>query len=249
MSAVTLEQLKEVLDEKLRPLREEVSDLRTELNDATAFLNLANQKYEEILKQHKKHEQDHNDICAENSILRSTVQTLEQRLNQVKDELNDTNQYLRRECLEIQGIPVPKDDKHEDTNAIVIKLGKLMGLDLNEDDISTSHRLPANKKSKTHPKIIAKFVRRDVREKFYRARTKLKTFTTKDLDYSMENPIYINESLTEKNKELFRDCLKAKKDLNYSFIWTNYGKIYMRKSASSESIHIKDKLTLQKISV
>ena len=169
MSAVTLEQLKEVLDEKLRPLREEVSNLRTKLNDATAFLNLANQKYEEILKQHKKHEQDHNDICAE--------------------------------------------------------------------------------KSKTHPKIIAKFVRRDVREKFYRARTKLKTFTTKDLDYSMENPIYINESLTEKNKELFRDCLKAKKDLNYSFIWTNYGKIYMRKSASSESIHIKDKLTLQKISV
>lgn len=115
-----------------------------------------------------KYEQDHKEICTENSILRSTIQTLEQRLNQVKDELNDTNQYLLRNCLEIQGISSgPKDGKHEDTNATVVKIGELMGLHLSEDDILSSHRLPANKKSKTnHPKNIVKFVRLDARETF-----------------------------------------------------------------------------------
>ena len=80
------------------------------------------------------------------------------------------NQYGRRDCCEISGLPV---EHGEDTNKLVINLGSQMGLNLTESDISVSHRLPNNnsyssrlKQGKVNrvsqiPKLIVKFVRRD----------------------------------------------------------------------------------------
>ena len=48
-----------------------------------------------------------------------------------------------------------------------------------------------------------------------------------------ESPItrfFIAESLTRKNKELFK---KARKSLNCKFIWTNQGRIYLRESSDT----------------
>ena len=48
------------------------------------------------------------------------------------------------------------------------------------------------------------------------------------MGYTEDNKIFISESLTESNRELFQQCLEAKKDLNYDFVWTRNRKIYMR---------------------
>ena len=58
------------------------------------------------------------------------------------------------------------------------------------------------------PAIIVKFVRREVRENFYRGRKRLKSASTADLGFSEAKKIYINESLTQKNEELFKDCFE-----------------------------------------
>ena len=51
-----------------------------------------------------------------------------------------------------------------------------------------------------------------------------------------ESPItrfFIAESMTRKNKELFKKCLDARKSLNYKFIWINQGRFYLRKSSDT----------------
>ena len=58
------------------------------------------------------------------------------------------------------------------------------------------------------PAVIVKFVRLEVRENFYRARKRLKSASTADLEFSEAKKVYINESLTQKNKELFKDCFE-----------------------------------------
>ena len=63
-------------------------------------------------------------------------------------------------------------------------------------------------------------LRRDVKDNFYLARKQLKDLTTRDLGYSEKNKIYLAESLTERNRILFKDCLKVKKDMEFKFIWT-----------------------------
>ena len=92
-----------------------------------------------------------------------------------------------------------------------------------------SHRPPskvkANGERTLFPSaIIVKFTSSDIREKLYRARKVLKDITSQDLGFSEENRIFINESLTHSNNELFKDCLKVKKDKDFKFLWT-YGGI------------------------
>lgn len=102
------------------------------------------------------------------------------------------------------------------------------------------------KGKRKEPVIIVKFVRREVKETFYRARGKLRSKTTKDIGYHVENNIFFAES--HRNKALFRSCLDVKRNKSYKFIWTLNGIIYMRKDENSKSIKIKCREDLPKIS-
>ena len=77
-----------------------------------------------------------------------------------------------------------------------------------------------------------------MRENFYCARKRLKSVSKADLGFSEAKMIYINESLTQKNMELFKDCLKFKKDHSYRILWTNAGKIFLRRDAHSPVIPV-----------
>lgn len=81
-----------------------------------------------------------------------------------------------------------------------------------------------------HPAIVVKFTNRRIRDRFYKARTKLKSCTIRDIGLERygENNIFIQESLTEAKRKLFKNCLKFRKEKNYKFIWTYYGVIYLR---------------------
>ena len=46
---------------------------------------------------------------------------------------------------------------------------------------------------------------------------------------------------------LFKDCLKVKKDMEFKFIWTLNGKIFMRKDKDSAVHHINSKEDLHKM--
>ena len=116
--------------------------------------------------------------------------------------------------------------------------------------LTFSHRIPTSQKyqgKRSAPAIVVKFARRDTKEMFYRGRKELRGLTTQDLGFSDENNIFINESLTEANKELFKATLKVKKDYSYNYIWTSNGKIYLRKDRDSSAILIKNEGELDKL--
>ena len=139
--------------------------------------------------------------------------------------------------------------RREDTNKIVKDVGKLAGVEIEDADISTSHRLPVNPKKQLPPSIIVKFSRRDVRNQLYSAKKKLSNKIVKDLGMTSSanhNKIYISESLTQRNRELFNKCLKARKDHQFKFfLWTTNGRILVRKDETYPATHIKDEKTLQ----
>ena len=55
-------------------------------------------------------------------------------------------QYTRRECVEIRGVPHKPD---ESTNAIVKVVGKAVHVEIADIDISVSHPLPPSKSYKS----------------------------------------------------------------------------------------------------
>ena len=144
----------------------------------------------------------------------------------------------------------------QDTSDIVANLAKLVNINLDKEDISISHRLKAQQSSSRDtrfpsrpPSIIVKFVRREVRDRLYRARNRLKNFSTKDLNLGRlsDNKIFISESLTQRNRELFNSALKLKKDLGYRFIWSFYGRIFIRRDADSPAVPISSDKDLENI--
>ena len=113
-------------------------------------------------------------------------------------------------------------------------------MQLNENSISTAHRLPDTKKIKN--RIVVKFVHKDTREKVYKKRASLMRKSTKDLlsvaketgkSIQRANKIYINESLTSYRNRLFGRIHKFRKSNKFKFLWTVDGKICLRESETS----------------
>ena len=222
MPNITTERLEKILDEKLNPLSEQ-------LKEALATVKTLNTKIEQT-------EDTFGMLQEENKALKQEQVSLKAQVLRSANDLK-LEQYTRRDCLEIRGIPLPEDLRVEDTNNIVLQLSQKMGIPLERNDISVSHRIRSSRAS-VDPAIIVKFVRREMRERLYRSRKRLKSITTADLGFSVDKKIFINESLTPKNKELFKDCLKFKNNKSYKFLWTSAGKIFLRRNADSPVIPI-----------
>jgi hypothetical protein len=99
---------------------------------------------------------------------------------------------------------------------VVCSIGGLINVNIQPEDISISHRLKTRTPTRNStPAIIVKFISRSTRDRLYYARKHLKDKTTSDIGFGRisDNKIYIAESLTSKNKELFKKCLDARRSL------------------------------------
>ena len=125
------ESLDSLFDMKLAPIR-------SFLQDITNSGNFLSERLDAMEKKVKDLETAKDLIPKENQHLRLETIRLSQIVEEMKVNLNEMEQYSRRDCCEITGIPKTPD---EDTNDLVIKVGALMDIDLEEDDISISRRL------------------------------------------------------------------------------------------------------------
>ena len=83
-------------------------------------------------------------------------------------------------------------------------MSEIIGVNLNENDISIAHRFTPTKKAKD--RLIVKFTRKEKRDEIYSKRKNLKSKRTKDLPsmvceprsavVSHEAHFHVNESLT-----------------------------------------------------
>ena len=141
-------------------------------------------------------------LRSENTRLQQHVKALEAKTSLAESDMENLKQYLRRDMLEIHGIPVTSG---ENTNSLVKKVVNLIEPDLSEladQDISTSHRLPAAEGY--IPPIIVKFTRRDTRNRIYSQKRNLSSKKASDIGFQQQSIIYLNESLTQKGRMLLK---------------------------------------------
>jgi len=147
--------------------------------------------------------------------------------------------------LVVKRIPRTKD---EDTDNLIINLGNHLNTETQTKDIDISHRTSND----ANADIIVKFDSRRARDRFYLGRKQLKErgTTAKDIGFNINNKIYINESLTSKNGDLFKYTRgKLTKTNRFKFAWTTNGTVKVRKDDSSNSkiitINSKEKVLRQ----
>ena len=90
----------------------------------------------------------HDEALAERD---AEIQSLKEELSEAKAQINSLEQYSRRLCLDVAGIP---ETANEDTDRLVIDTAKLAGVELVKDDIDRSHRVGAVKPGKPRTLLV-----------------------------------------------------------------------------------------------
>ena len=224
---------KEICSE-LADVKRDLAKLSTKCNEIEQSQNFLSDQYDTILQ----------NLQATNLSIQNTEKDIQQLQHQMSnnenrstmqdEQIDDVQQYLRRDCVEITGIPVTSQDN---AKSIAMEVGDLMGVRVEENDISTAHRLPASKNVTN--RIIVKFVNRDKRNEFYQNRRMLVNKSPKDLPLisneinNRAGKIHVNESLTANRKKLFGEINSFRKQQNYKYLWTMNGKILLRQNENS----------------
>ena len=90
------------------------------------------------------------------------MENLAEKQKSLSSEIDDLEQYSRRNCLVLHGV---NESNAENTNEIIIKtFSEELGVEIKEDDLDRSHRLGKSKRKDNKPRpIIVKFARYAVR--------------------------------------------------------------------------------------
>ena len=92
-------------------------------------------------------------------------------IESLKGCLDRQEQYSRRNCLLIHGLP---ESKNENTDELVIDtIKEKMGEEIERNEIDRSHRLGAPKNNGKSRPIIIKFVRYNIRCRIFKNKKKI----------------------------------------------------------------------------
>lgn len=150
-------------------------------------------------------------VSSATASLRTELDDLKQKYNSLKGELDslqrkqgDTEQYSRRMCLRLPGIP---ETQNEDANKVLLDFAMRLNANIGPSDIDRAHRMGRSNEEEVESdtkrpgarpsqirEIIIKFTNSDARLNLLRGCAKL-------LDDNVRN-IFINEDLTPFRKLL-----------------------------------------------
>ena len=236
-----------------RELKSELEALRTSIKTLTARVDgieksqsFISEKYESVLKTLKSLNQTTNTLGKKDAELTKIADSLAERANRVEQAvyriecaIDEVQQYSRRDCLEITGIPILPE---ENPKQLIKEIGTLIDVNVEDVHLAAAHRLPDTKNVKH--RLIVKFVHRDKREEMYKKRRNLigknisnllSVQAAMGLAATSNNKIHINESLTGYRKQLFGRINDFKRKNNYKYLWTANGKIMLKAHDSSET--------------
>ena len=142
----------------------------------------------------EKMQRDNTKLMDENRRLHEKVKQVDYRVNVQSDELNNLEQYTRRNSIRIYGLDDPdrKEPYHVTEKKVTKVLNSALGMHITSQDIDIAHRLGRFNESGNRP-VICKFVSRTRKIQAITLRRKLKG-----------TAIVIREDLTSKNVKLLQ---------------------------------------------
>ena len=159
-----------------------------------------------------KLEAENVQIKKENENIRKQLKDRETRLQTHTDEINNLEQYTRRNSVRIYGIDdkSPRETALETANQVIKLANNKLSLKITTSDIDIAHRMGRYNKDANRP-IICKFVSRFAKHEVIRERRRLKG-----------TPIVIREDLTIQNAKLLE---KTSRHDRVQAAWSDEGRI------------------------
>ncbi len=200
--------LKETLQDELKTLYAEIKSLNEKVDNIT-------EEVEQLKGENLQLQSDCEALQKTNSDNEKRISSLQKTLNERSETIEDLQQYTRRNCLIVTGLP---EEKGEDTDQTIRKLAKdKMNIDLDERDLDRSHRLGKPQDGKRRP-IVVKFTRYNTRQRFMKNRKHLKG-----------SRVGVQDLLTPHTQDLLKEAKKMMNDMqDLTAVWTWDGKVMVQ---------------------
>ncbi|KAH9379678.1 hypothetical protein HPB48_009225 [Haemaphysalis longicornis] len=176
-------------------------------------MKFLSKKYDSVLT---KVEKQDSDIAS----LKKRVDRIESgtspAIRQIRLDLNEMEQYSRRQNLEILGLA---KEEHEDLLEKVNTVARKLELpELTRSDVDGMHRLP--QRPGKEPAVIVRFTSVSLKQKWMEARSRLR---------ANEPDMRFFDNLTPWNKRLLWLARARAEEVGYRFAWQNNGHVLVRK--------------------
>lgn len=146
--------------------------------------------------------------------LQQNLSEAKQRITVLEDQVDAMERHQRGVNLVVSCRRLGKQRVDEDIRGELVKLLResFPHIPLTRDSFSAAHRLPGD------GVVICAFRDRDLRDRFYQERLSLRRVSTPH-----DHRIYISESLTPKNREIFGELLTMRRKQRVWTVFTNSG--------------------------
>jgi chromosome segregation ATPase len=139
VSVPKMDKFEQILDRKLTQLLAKFDQLNDKVVDALSSLSFLSEKYEESKGKVSQLEENNKGLKKDYLFLNKELAKVTNDIKNLRELQDEFEQYGRRECLKIRGIPQLQG---ENTDEIIVKISSKVGVVIKEEDISISHRLP-----------------------------------------------------------------------------------------------------------
>lgn len=154
----------------------------------------------------------------QNHILEQENEDLKVRIVKLEAQCDQNEQYGRRNCLRISGVPETEDS----TDDYIMKVCTTLNVPITIQDIDRSHRVGKKEAPGGKPRaILAKFSTYRARQLFYRSRFSLQSTE----GYST---VFVNEDLTKRRNSLLYHARGLVKSGNILKAWSSDGQILVK---------------------
>lgn len=219
------------------------------------------QAMKEIQDTNKNIEMTLSCVAAQNEEMKVKISNLEERSRQdreyivfLEDKLDNLQLASRKTNFEIKGVPRKESETKEDLTNMVIALSETIDCKMTKTDIKDVYRVKSKKKDQINTPIVVEtgsvLLKTDILKmaKSFNIRNKTKLCVKHlGLKSNPDAPIFLSENLTQRASRLYflaRDLAKSK---GYKFVWTSYGRVYVRKADQSPIIMIKSEEQVHKL--
>lgn len=228
--SVTLEDIMEMLKGIQEEQKKIVADFNKSFESLHDKIEEKTTALEDKMKIIEEYISETDKLKVENITLKKQVTTLETRIE-------DLENYSRRNCVEIQGIP---EEQGENVTNVIKNVGNALGVNITDDMIDACHRVGRRTAEKRPRGIILKFVRRTDKDAIMKKRQERKRdFSTRHLGMSSDTPVYLNDSLSPSRRRLLGRARQLKTEKGYKYLWLRNGNILLRRQEGSPVIEIR----------
>lgn len=212
-----------------------MSHFSNEIDTLKTAVNFCSDKVDDFTKELEKANSKIKSLESANNKLMEKNTQLENQLYNLTFQVEDMQQYSRNLNIQLNGIP---ESQGENVLNIVNKLAVTIDepITLNHD-IQAAHRMGNRDGPRPRP-IVVRFSNRQKRDQVLVKSKKCRLTTTDFVQNTPVAPVFVNEHLTQFNKNLLYEAKRYKTARMVQYVWVKGAKIYAKESDDAQTRRI-----------